>query len=174
MASLIELLSKIAQAQAAGDDTSDLEDKLSEEQTKLDTNISTDEKSAGATSQGVVSSSGSSSSADASDSTTSTSSTSADASSASASSTDSAADAAVTDAAQDDATSNSTQTVTQTADDFQELEYVLFDFYLHRQINMPSIVIRSSRSAMGSQEMQKQKLTLSSLVNTVLFVSQYS
>ncbi|KAG7446472.1 uncharacterized protein BT62DRAFT_1005768 [Guyanagaster necrorhizus] len=42
---------KIAQAQAAGDDTSDLEDSLAEEQTKLNTNIATDEKSAGQTSQ---------------------------------------------------------------------------------------------------------------------------
>ncbi|TRM69715.1 hypothetical protein BD626DRAFT_563444 [Schizophyllum amplum] len=45
---------KIAQAEAAGDDTSDLESKLAEEQKKLDTNIATDQKSAGATSQSVV------------------------------------------------------------------------------------------------------------------------
>ncbi|KAI4517924.1 hypothetical protein K525DRAFT_209804, partial [Schizophyllum commune Loenen D] len=42
---------KIAQA---GGDTADLEDKLAEEQKKLDTNIATDKKSAGATSQSVV------------------------------------------------------------------------------------------------------------------------
>ncbi|KAK0455407.1 uncharacterized protein EV420DRAFT_1272489, partial [Desarmillaria tabescens] len=45
---------KIAQAQAAGDDTSDLEDSLAEEQTKLNTNIATDVKNAGKTSQSVV------------------------------------------------------------------------------------------------------------------------
>ncbi|KAK0476621.1 hypothetical protein IW261DRAFT_1489153 [Armillaria novae-zelandiae] len=45
---------KIAQAQASGDDTSDLEDSLAEEQTKLNTNIATDVKNAGETSQSVV------------------------------------------------------------------------------------------------------------------------
>ncbi|SJK97273.1 uncharacterized protein ARMOST_00524 [Armillaria ostoyae] len=45
---------KIAQAQASGDDTSDLEDSLAEEQTKLNTNIATDVKNAGQTSQSVV------------------------------------------------------------------------------------------------------------------------
>ncbi|KAI5889772.1 uncharacterized protein SCHCODRAFT_02511048, partial [Schizophyllum commune H4-8] len=42
---------KIAQA---GGDSADLESKLAEEQKKLDTNIATDKKSAGATSQSVV------------------------------------------------------------------------------------------------------------------------
>ncbi|KAK0195192.1 hypothetical protein F5146DRAFT_1024544 [Armillaria mellea] len=45
---------KIAQAQASGDDTSDLEDSLAEEQTKLNTNIATDVKNAGKTSQSAV------------------------------------------------------------------------------------------------------------------------
>lgn len=45
---------KIAQAQAAGDDTADLESKLDEEQTKLDKNIATDKASAGETSTGVA------------------------------------------------------------------------------------------------------------------------
>ncbi|THV06772.1 hypothetical protein K435DRAFT_825844 [Dendrothele bispora CBS 962.96] len=45
---------QIAQAQASGDDTSDLEDKLDEEQTKLTTNINTDVKNAGAPSKGVA------------------------------------------------------------------------------------------------------------------------
>ncbi|KAK0225701.1 hypothetical protein IW262DRAFT_1538873, partial [Armillaria fumosa] len=45
---------KIAQAQASGDDTSDLEDSLAEEQTKLNTNIATDVKNAGETSQSAV------------------------------------------------------------------------------------------------------------------------
>ncbi|PBK73702.1 hypothetical protein ARMSODRAFT_646010 [Armillaria solidipes] len=45
---------KIAQAQASGDDTSDLEDSLAEEQTKLNTNIATDVKNAGQTSQSAV------------------------------------------------------------------------------------------------------------------------
>lgn len=45
---------KIAQAQASGDDTSDLEDSLTEEQTKLNTNIATDVKNAGKTSQSAV------------------------------------------------------------------------------------------------------------------------
>ncbi|KAI0078008.1 hypothetical protein K474DRAFT_990946 [Panus rudis PR-1116 ss-1] len=45
---------KIAKAKASGDDTADLEDKLTEEQTKLSKNIATDVKSAGATSKGVV------------------------------------------------------------------------------------------------------------------------
>ncbi|KAL5521480.1 hypothetical protein ACEPAF_2228 [Sanghuangporus sanghuang] len=114
---------KIAQAQASGDDTSDLEDKLAEEQTKLDTNVATDTDSAGATSKGVV---------DSSDSTDSTaSSASADSVSASvtdsvsASSTASAANTAATDTA-DDGNSSSSQAVTQTADDFQELDYAQF------------------------------------------------
>ncbi|KAL5498827.1 hypothetical protein ACEPAH_2182 [Sanghuangporus vaninii] len=114
---------KIAQAQASGDDTSDLEDKLSEEQTKLDTNIATDTDNAGATSKGVV---------DSSDSTdTTVSSASADSvsasvtDSASASSAASAADTTSTDAA-DDGNSSSSQAVTQTADNFQELDYAQF------------------------------------------------
>ncbi|KAK7035222.1 hypothetical protein VNI00_011989 [Paramarasmius palmivorus] len=41
---------QIAQAEASGDDTADLEDKLSEEQGKLTKNIATDKKSAGAAS----------------------------------------------------------------------------------------------------------------------------
>ncbi|KAF5370874.1 hypothetical protein D9758_002105 [Tetrapyrgos nigripes] len=45
---------QIAQAKASGDDTSDLEEKLQEEQTKLNTNIATDQKSAGAASKGVA------------------------------------------------------------------------------------------------------------------------
>ncbi|KAH7875127.1 uncharacterized protein C8R40DRAFT_1069625 [Lentinula edodes] len=45
---------KIAQAQASGDDTSDLEDSLNTEQTKLNTNIAADKANAGKTSQGVA------------------------------------------------------------------------------------------------------------------------
>ncbi|KAJ4468290.1 hypothetical protein J3R30DRAFT_3715224 [Lentinula aciculospora] len=45
---------KIAQAQASGDDTSDLEDSLNEEQTKLNTNVAADKANAGETSQGVA------------------------------------------------------------------------------------------------------------------------
>ncbi|KAI0353662.1 hypothetical protein OH77DRAFT_1406415 [Trametes cingulata] len=45
---------KLAKAQASGDDTSDIEDKISEEQKKLDTNIATDKKNAGAPSKGVA------------------------------------------------------------------------------------------------------------------------
>lgn len=45
---------KIKLAQAAQGDTSDLESKLTEEQTKLDNNIATDKKSAGQASKGVV------------------------------------------------------------------------------------------------------------------------
>ncbi|KAH9932508.1 uncharacterized protein B0H18DRAFT_1135084 [Fomitopsis serialis] len=45
---------KIAQAQATGDDTSDLESQLADEQTKLTTNIATDTDNAGKTSQGVA------------------------------------------------------------------------------------------------------------------------
>ncbi|KAJ3713441.1 hypothetical protein EV361DRAFT_1036751 [Lentinula raphanica] len=45
---------KIAQAQAKGEDTSDLEDSLDEEQTKLNTNIAADKANAGKTSQGVA------------------------------------------------------------------------------------------------------------------------
>ncbi|KAI5835781.1 hypothetical protein K523DRAFT_346802 [Schizophyllum commune Tattone D] len=48
---VLKLTGEIAQA---GGDTADLEDKLAEEQKKLDTNIATDKKSAGATSQSVV------------------------------------------------------------------------------------------------------------------------
>ena len=51
MAPDTNLFPQIAQA---GGDTADLEDKLAEEQKKLDTNIATDKKSAGATSQSVV------------------------------------------------------------------------------------------------------------------------
>ncbi|KAH8115851.1 hypothetical protein DFH11DRAFT_1701836 [Phellopilus nigrolimitatus] len=53
---------KIAQAKAAGTDTSDLESSLATEQTKLTTDIATDKASAGQTSQGVSDSSFSSSS----------------------------------------------------------------------------------------------------------------
>ncbi|EPS97179.1 hypothetical protein FOMPIDRAFT_1032068 [Fomitopsis schrenkii] len=45
---------QIAQAQASGDDTSDLESKLTEEQTKLTKNIATDVANNGKTSQGVA------------------------------------------------------------------------------------------------------------------------
>ncbi|KAI0731612.1 hypothetical protein C8Q72DRAFT_775895 [Fomitopsis betulina] len=45
---------QIAQAQASGDDTSDLESKLAAEQTKLTTNIATDVANNGKTSQGVA------------------------------------------------------------------------------------------------------------------------
>jgi len=45
---------KIAQATAAGSDTSDLESSLTAEQTKLTTNIALDVKSKGAASQGVA------------------------------------------------------------------------------------------------------------------------
>ncbi|KZV99586.1 hypothetical protein EXIGLDRAFT_831333 [Exidia glandulosa HHB12029] len=45
---------KLAKAQAAGDDTSDIESKITDEQTKLSNNIKTDQGSAGETSQAVV------------------------------------------------------------------------------------------------------------------------
>ncbi|KAF5388851.1 hypothetical protein D9757_005668 [Collybiopsis confluens] len=45
---------KIAQAKANGEDTSDLESSLSEEQTKLNTNIAADKANAGKASKGVV------------------------------------------------------------------------------------------------------------------------
>ncbi|KAI0656423.1 hypothetical protein C8Q70DRAFT_1077475 [Cubamyces menziesii] len=45
---------KLAKAQASGDDTSDIEDKISEEQTKLNTNIATDKAHAGDPSKGVA------------------------------------------------------------------------------------------------------------------------
>ncbi|THG95556.1 hypothetical protein EW026_g6117 [Hermanssonia centrifuga] len=45
---------KIAKANASGDDTSDLEDQLSTETKKLNTNIATDVKNAGQVSKGVV------------------------------------------------------------------------------------------------------------------------
>ncbi|OSX66780.1 hypothetical protein POSPLADRAFT_1037719 [Postia placenta MAD-698-R-SB12] len=54
---------KIAVAQASGSDTSDLESQLATEQGKLTTNIATDTKNAGQTSQGVTGGSSSSSSA---------------------------------------------------------------------------------------------------------------
>ncbi|KAF7297809.1 NAD(P)-binding protein [Mycena kentingensis (nom. inval.)] len=50
---------KIAQAEADGDDTADLEEKLAEEQAKLDNNIATDKASAGEPSLGVAANSGS-------------------------------------------------------------------------------------------------------------------
>ncbi|KAL7279437.1 hypothetical protein ACG7TL_007279 [Trametes sanguinea] len=45
---------KLAKAQASGDDTSDIESKISEEQTKLNTNIATDQAHAGDPSKGVA------------------------------------------------------------------------------------------------------------------------
>lgn len=54
---------KIAVAQASGSDTSDLESQLATEQGKLTTNIATDTKNAGQTSQGVTGGSSSASSA---------------------------------------------------------------------------------------------------------------
>ncbi|KAI0763343.1 hypothetical protein BD413DRAFT_212621 [Trametes elegans] len=45
---------KLAKAQASGDDTSDIESKIAEEQKKLDTNIATDKSHAGDASQSVV------------------------------------------------------------------------------------------------------------------------
>ncbi|KAH9902371.1 hypothetical protein C8Q73DRAFT_669953 [Cubamyces lactineus] len=45
---------KLAKAQASGDDTSDIESKISEEQTKLTTNIATDKAHAGDPSKGVA------------------------------------------------------------------------------------------------------------------------
>ncbi|EIN11744.1 hypothetical protein PUNSTDRAFT_50620 [Punctularia strigosozonata HHB-11173 SS5] len=45
---------KLAKAQAAGDDTSDIESKITEEQTKLTTNIKTDVAAAGQASKGVA------------------------------------------------------------------------------------------------------------------------
>ncbi|PCH35962.1 hypothetical protein WOLCODRAFT_140140 [Wolfiporia cocos MD-104 SS10] len=45
---------KIAQAQAKGEDTSDLESDLADEQAKLETNIATDVKNAGQVSKGVT------------------------------------------------------------------------------------------------------------------------
>jgi len=45
---------KLAQQQAAGEDTSDTESSIQEEQTKLTTNIKLDQANAGETSKGVV------------------------------------------------------------------------------------------------------------------------
>lgn len=45
---------KIAQAKAKGDDTSDLESDLADEQKKLSTNIATDKSNAGKPSKGVA------------------------------------------------------------------------------------------------------------------------
>ncbi|KAF5376086.1 hypothetical protein D9615_007730 [Tricholomella constricta] len=45
---------KIAKAKAAGKDSADLEAKLASQQTKLNSNIATDQKSAGAVSQAIV------------------------------------------------------------------------------------------------------------------------
>ncbi|KAF7796060.1 hypothetical protein EIP86_007231 [Pleurotus ostreatoroseus] len=103
---------KIAQAKAAGKDTSDLESDLSDEQTKLTTNIATDVKSAGQASKGVVASSGNT------DAATSVSSASASSSAKAAASTASAAAATSTAA--------SSTAVTQTAADFKELDYSQF------------------------------------------------
>ncbi|ETW75556.1 hypothetical protein HETIRDRAFT_482290 [Heterobasidion irregulare TC 32-1] len=87
---------KLAVAQAAGDDTSDLETKLATEQKKLDTNIATDKKNTGAASKGVVgSSSSSASNTEAAAASTSLASTKA----AAASSTTSSAAATETNAA---------------------------------------------------------------------------
>ncbi|PAV19189.1 small secreted [Pyrrhoderma noxium] len=105
---------QVAQAKASGDDTSDLESKLQEEQTKLSKNIATDVASAGQASEGVTGgSSASSASASAADSATS-------ASVASATTTSSAAAAT----ASDDTSSN--DAVTQTAANFKELAYADF------------------------------------------------
>lgn len=114
---------KIAQAQASGDDTSDLESQLAEEQKKLDTNIATDKASAGQTSQGVVNSSGSSGSASGSASSTASVSAS---DVAAASSTASADDAAATDATTNKDVASGSQAVTQSADNFKELDYAQF------------------------------------------------
>lgn len=87
---------KLAVAQAAGDDTSDLETKLATEQKKLDTNIATDKKNAGAASKGVV---GSSSSSASNTKASAASSSSASTKAAAASSTTSSAAATETNAA---------------------------------------------------------------------------
>ena len=55
---------QIAQAKASGDDTSDLESKLAEEQTKLTNNIKTDKAAAGQDSKGVAGSAAAAASTD--------------------------------------------------------------------------------------------------------------
>ena len=50
-------LCQIAQAQANGEDTSSLESDLQDEQTKLTTDVKTDQSNAGKTSKGIVDSS---------------------------------------------------------------------------------------------------------------------
>lgn len=50
----INCYTQIAQAKANGEDTSDLESDLNDEQTKLTTNIATDESNAGKASKGVA------------------------------------------------------------------------------------------------------------------------
>lgn len=97
---------KIAQAKAKGSDTSDLESKLDEEQTKLSKNIATDKANAGKPSKGVASSSGAAAS---SASITKPASTK----------TSAAPAATATTAANADA-------VGQTAANFKELDYAQF------------------------------------------------
>ncbi|KAF9820787.1 hypothetical protein IEO21_01230 [Rhodonia placenta] len=71
---------KIAVAQASGSDTSDLESQLATEQKKLTTNIATDTKNAGQTSQGVTGGSSSSSASSAASSSSAAASSSSTAS----------------------------------------------------------------------------------------------
>lgn len=97
---------QIAQAKAKGSDTSDLESQLNDEQTKLNTDVSTDKSNAGKASQGVVASSSAATSS-AAVSSTSTQATS--------TKTSSVAASTATATANDDA-------VTQTAANFKELE----------------------------------------------------
>ena len=115
---------QIAQAKAKGSDTSDLESSLTEEQTKLTKNISTDKSNAGKASQGVTGSSSSSSSSASSSSSSSTASDASSTSAANASSTSAAAAASSTARAADAAVSAQSDVVTQTAANFKELEYV--------------------------------------------------
>ncbi|PIL32354.1 hypothetical protein GSI_05600 [Ganoderma sinense ZZ0214-1] len=93
---------EIAQAKASGDDTSDLESQLAEEQTKLTTNIKLDKAAAGQASKGVAGSADANAAASASVSdSAAASATATDA----AASTDSAAAAASTDTSAAAATS---------------------------------------------------------------------
>ncbi|KAI5124530.1 hypothetical protein M0805_003054 [Coniferiporia weirii] len=132
---------KIAQAQAAGSDTSSLESDLTTEQTKLTTDIGTDKANAGAASQGVVDSSDSDASSAAASATESASPAVSSAASRmikrkkskskDASATSSVADATATASATDaaataDAAASTSAAVTQTAADFKELDYSQF------------------------------------------------
>jgi hypothetical protein len=110
---------QIAQAKANGDDTSDLESDLTDEQQKLTTNIATDKSNAGKTSKGAVASSGSTSSA-----TSAASTVTANSDAVKASNKSSVADSTATATAAASSSSAASTPVTQTAANFKELECV--------------------------------------------------